>query len=119
MQYFKLHEFDSPDVPGSGARMNRDFLELLDEARGIAGVPFRINSGYRTQNHNASISGASTNSSHLRGLAADISCTTSTARFRIIAALIAVGFTRLGIHNGFIHVDNDSLKSPGVTWLYA
>jgi uncharacterized protein YcbK (DUF882 family) len=118
MQYFKLHEFDSPDVPGSGARMNRDFIELLDEARGIAGVPFRINSGYRTAGRNEIVGGAP-DSSHLRGLAADISCTTSTARFRIIAALIAVGFTRLGIHKGFIHVDNDTLKSPGVTWLYA
>lgn len=115
--HFKLKEFDSPDEPGSGARMSHEFLDMLDAARSIAGVPFRINSGYRTAKHNKKIGGVQ-NSSHLRGLAADISCTSSDQRFRILAALIAVGFTRIGIHRSFIHVDNDQVKTPGVAWMY-
>ena len=46
-QYFHISEFDSPDEPGSGAGMSHKFLRMLDEARDIAGVPCKINSGYR------------------------------------------------------------------------
>lgn len=91
---------------------------MLDAARSIAGVPFKITSGYRTAKHNLKV-GGSENSSHLRGKAADIACRHSSTRFRIIAALIAAGFTRIGIGATFIHVDNDSVKTPGVAWLYA
>ena len=118
LEYFHISEFDSPDEPGSGAGMSRKFLRMLDEARGIANVPFKINSGYRTVSHNKKV-GGSENSSHLIGVAADISCTTSAKRYRILAALIAVGFTRIGIASTFIHVDNDATKTPGVAWTYA
>ena len=120
--YFKLHEFDSPDQPGSGARMDKEFLDMLDAARSIAGVPFQITSGYRTPAHQKALKAqgkkTSDNSSHLRGKAADIACRHSSSRFRIVAALIAAGFTRIGIGTTFIHVDNDSVKTPGVAWLY-
>jgi len=117
--HFQLREFDSPDEPGSGARMDHEFLDMLDAARSIANCPFKINSGYRSAKHNKKIGGVP-NSSHLRGKAADISCTSSEKRFRILAALLAVGFTRVGIHRSFIHVDNDTIvKTPGVAWLYA
>jgi uncharacterized protein YcbK (DUF882 family) len=119
VKYFKFSEFDSPDAPGSGARMDTNFLKMLDEARELSGgVPFHINSGFRTPKHNKRING-SKNSSHMRGLAADIRCTNSRDRFRIVAALIAAGFSRVGIHDQFIHCDCDSVKTPGVVWLYA
>lgn len=118
MQYFKLSEFDSPDLPGSGSRMKPEFLKMIDEARDIAGVPFVINSGYRTVAHNTEVGGTVT-SSHLTGCAADIAVRNSSQRFRIMAALIAVGFTRMGIGETFIHCDNDTVKTPGVAWLYA
>lgn len=118
LQYFRLEEFDSPDEPGSGRRMCGDFLFMLDEARDIAQVPFRITSGVRSISHNKAVGGTE-NSSHLRGKAADIACTDSATRFRIVAALLAVGFDRIGIGETFIHVDNDDeIKTPGVVWLY-
>lgn len=117
LQYFRLEEFDSPDEPGSGRRMCGDFLFMLDEARDIAQVPFRITSGVRSISHNKAVGGTE-NSSHLRGKAADIACTDSATRFRIVAALLAVGFNRVGVHPRFIHIDNDEIKTPGVVWLY-
>ena len=117
MRYFTLDEFDSPDLPGSGAQMQPEFLAKLDEARHIAGVPFRINSGVRTEYWNRRV-GGSENSSHLTGWAADISATTSNRRYLVLSALIRVGFRRIGIADTFIHVDGDESKPQNVTWLY-
>ena len=117
MRYFKQIEFDSPDELGSGVKMDKKFLTLLDLARGVANIPFRITSGYRTVNHNKYILGKS-NSSHLKGLAADISVTDSRSRSIILNALISVGFNRIGIGKTFIHVDVDVNKSSHVYWLY-
>ena len=45
MKYFNYDEFDSPDAPGSGNLMEADFLEMLDRAREISGIPYIITSG--------------------------------------------------------------------------
>ena len=117
MRYFTLDEFDSPDLPGSGAQMQPEFLAKLDEARHIAGVPFRINSGVRSEAWNQRVNG-SKGSSHLTGWAADIQATTSNRRYLVLSALIRVGFRRIGIADTFIHVDMDPSKPQNVTWLY-
>ena len=117
MRYFTLDEFDSPDEPGSGGQMQPQFLAKLDEARHIAGVPFRINSGYRTEAWNQRVNG-SKGSSHLTGWAADIQATTSNRRYLVLSALIRVGFRRIGIADTFIHVDMDPSKPQNITWLY-
>ena len=57
LKYFKLSEFDSPDQVGSGKKMNKKFLEKLDYARHNAGIPFKINSGYRTEARNTLVGG--------------------------------------------------------------
>ena len=97
--------------------MNQEFLSKLDEARELAGIPFKINSAYRSPEHNAKI-GGKPNSSHLRGLAVDISVTNSRQRFVILESLIRVGFNRIGIADTFIHVDLDKEKSEKVVWTY-
>lgn len=117
MKYFKHKEFDSPDELGSGYKMDRRFLEMIDNTRGLAGVPFKINSGYRTYAHNRKI-GGKYNSSHLRGYAADISCKYSRNRYKIINAALKSGFKRIGIANTFIHLDNDPNKTSHVIWTY-
>ena len=81
-RHFTLSEFDSPDKPGSGDRMDRNFVAMLDEARDIAGVSFKVTSGYRTELRNREV-GGKVNSSHLIGKAADIHAPTSMLRFRI------------------------------------
>tara|TARA_R110000765_G_scaffold20007_4_gene52136 strand:+ start:568 stop:924 length:357 start_codon:yes stop_codon:yes gene_type:complete len=117
MHYFTLEEFDSPDAPGSGAKMDYGTLQMLDVARSIYGRPMRVNSGYRTVEHNAEV-GGKISSSHLKGLAADISCTESRDRFDMITAFMRVGFTRIGMAGSFIHIDSDETKSPDVIWTY-
>jgi len=97
--------------------MDLGFLAKLDEAREIAGIPFKINSAFRTPEHNAKVGGKD-NSSHLKGLAVDISATDSRSRFIILGALIKVGFNRIGIAKTFIHVDDDKEKSGRVVWVY-
>jgi zinc D-Ala-D-Ala carboxypeptidase len=117
LKHFTHAEFDSPDKPGSGANMDADFLEMLDQARERCGFAFKINSGYRTVAHNRAVKGVP-NSSHLRGMAADIACSGSRERFHIVRALLSVGFDRIGIGRTFIHVDNDPAKSEDVIWHY-
>jgi zinc D-Ala-D-Ala carboxypeptidase len=121
MKYFTLQEFDSPDKPGSGKNMDKDFLEMLDCAREEAQIPFKINSGFRTEAKNKEIyrllRKTPIKSSHLKGYAADIHCNNSQHRSIIVRALINVGFTRLGISKTFIHVDNDQDKLDAI-WLY-
>ena len=117
-KYFRCSEFDQPMLPGSGNSFMQDsFLEMLDDAREIAQVPFIITSGYRTLKHNKEV-GGSVNSSHCKGFAADIAVQGSKSRCKILRGLILAGFTRIGIGNSFIHADNDPGKPGEVTWLY-
>ena len=117
LNYFKFSEFNSPDDQNSGKKMDKDFLLKLDFARELAGIPFRINSGYRTKEHNLLIGGR-VGSSHLKGLAADIGYTGSRERYLILHSLLKVGFNRIGIGKTFIHCDMDSIKDGNVVWLY-
>lgn len=123
MKYFKYYEFDSPDVDGSGQMMDAEFLQMLDAARELYGKPMKITSGFRTENYNEELKkkgyAASPNSSHLKGLAADIACATSAERWDMIDSLMKAGFNRIGIAKTFIHVDIDESKTPFLIWTYA
>lgn len=92
-------------------------VSMLDTAREMSGVSFIFSSAMRCDEHNGNEGGSDT-SSHLDGWAVDIKVKNSTQRFKILKALIAVGFTRIGISNGFIHVDYDPGKPSSVAWLY-
>ena len=123
MLHFELSEFDSPDEIGSGKTMDSNFLAMLDDARGIAGIPFTITSGFRTPAHNAKVGGVSPSnsskgSSHLYGYAADIAAPDSRSKFIIVDSLLKAGFNRIGVGKTFVHVDNDPDKSPDVIWTY-
>lgn len=115
MRWFNYSEFDSPDDPGTGNLMDIDFLEMLDEARTVAGIPFVITSGYRTEEWNEIVGGTS-DSSHMKGCAADIACASSRDRFLILCSLVEAGFDRIGIGEDFIHVDSDWEKSAAIIW---
>lgn len=122
--YFSLDEFDSPDLPGTGEFMNKDFIAMLDKARERAGIPFKITSGYRTRAYQDQLSKrgykTSADSAHPLGLAADIECKDNKSRMKMLEALLHVGFNRIGLSKNFIHVDIDTRihKTKEVIWLY-
>ena len=97
--------------------MDKDFLEKLDYARGNAGIPFKITSGYRSGAWNQRVGGR-VGSSHLKGLAADIACVGSRDRYIIVKALMDVGINRIGIGKTFVHCDVDKSKDANVIFLY-
>jgi len=105
-KYFKEIEY----------KMDKDFLAKLDDAREFAGIPFFINSAYRSPEHPESIKNPT--SSHIKGLAVDIRVRDSKTRYIVLDALMHVGFNRIGIADTFIHVDDDRNKSCGVIWTY-
>ena len=121
-KHFTWEEFDSPDAPGSGYMCSMDLLHKLNVAREHAKCPFKITSGYRTKAYNKDLQKrgykASVNSSHCKGLAADIAITDNKRRWTIINALIRAGFTRIGISETFLHVDIDNDKQQHVIWTY-
>ena len=122
LNYFNYNEFDSPDEIGSGmliskgGQMNDEFLFKLDEARMLAGTPFKITSGYRSPKHNEKVGGV-VGSSHLKGCAVDIAVNSSLQRSAIVCALAKAGFTRIGIAETFVHCDLDKQKQNAI-WLY-
>lgn len=119
IKYFKLSEFDCPTDSGSGENMCLSFLSKLDEARELAGVSFKITSGYRTPKHNTSIGGVKDSShTNIPCNACDISTPDSSTRYKIISSLLKVGINRIGIGKNFIHCDTDKKKSPNVIWHY-
>lgn len=117
IRHFKIPEFDSPDSPDSGLRMNFSFLEVLDSIRHEADFAFKINSGFRTPAQNA-LAGGKAGSAHLDGLAADISITESSQRFTIVKLALKHGITRIGIAHTFIHLDMDFKLPQAVVWVY-
>jgi len=93
-KYFTYDEFDSPNELGSGETyMDKEFIRKLDIARSCANFPFKIVSGYRTQEHNKKVGGVS-DSSHTKGLGVDIDYTTEEELNTILRCLTKVGFNR-------------------------
>jgi uncharacterized protein YcbK (DUF882 family) len=100
--------------------MKPSALEMLDKARERSGLPFKINSGYRTPEHNKEIGGVE-DSAHVRGYAADIDVSgfSPAAVVNVLFSLYSVGFRRIGLSWGsFIHADCDPLKDDPAFWDY-
>lgn len=117
LKYFSEEEFTKAQPSCSLSDMDESFMRLLDEARDYAGVPFKINSAYRSPEYEKS-KGRSGQSRHCYGIAVDIACYTGDFRFAIVNALLAVGFRRIGIGSNFIHVDAGYKGSTPIIWLY-
>jgi hypothetical protein len=96
---------------------------MLDQVRDKFDKPIHITSGYRTPAYNEKVGGVK-NSSHLKGLAIDLSDNNrglpinSKNRFDLINCLLDVGFSRIGVADTFIHADIDPDKVQGVMWTY-
>ena len=129
MEYFKIKEFDSPDVKGSGKNMDDQFLRFINELRKRCKFPFVVTSGYRTPEYHKSLTDrgyhTSPTSAHLKGLAADIVMTDSKKRARFVyeamnlCSELSLPF-RVGLagKQGFAHIDIDETKKSPKIWIY-
>ncbi len=97
--------------------MDGTFIIRLEKARQLAGIPFRISSGFRCAKYNTRVGGVDS-SAHTVGLAADIFARDSKTRYTILKSLLGSGFTRVGVADTFLHVDFDDDKPSEVMWTY-
>lgn len=115
VKYFKEIEFVCPCC--GQCHMNKELIWKLDLLRELVGNPLIITSGYRCEKFNKVVGGVP-NSAHLRGKAADIACSNSELRYKILKYAFYLEFPRIGIGQNFIHLDVDrSLPHPRV-WTY-
>jgi len=97
--------------------INPGFVERLQKLRDMVGKALYINSGCRCPAHNAACGGVP-HSSHMRGLAADISTRDGELRFKLIAAAFSTGFDRIGVGKDFVHLDIDTDLPHPRLWPY-
>lgn len=100
--------------------VNKSSLYRLDCCRRDAGIPFIINSAYRSPSSDIA-AGRSGKGAHTLGRAFDISCKDNLSRFKIVKSALMNGFNRIGIGHTFIHLDDcderEGLPSPRI-WYY-
>ena len=90
MKNFTLQEFTCKcgrcSIPAEAKNKLMALVDqVLDPARKKLGRPIHVNSGYRCEAHNSKVGGA-TNSQHMRGEAADLTCDDNLELARIIVA---------------------------------
>ena len=114
-KHFTKEEFDCKCGCGNGdIVISENLVFQLECVRVHYGKPMRINSGIRCLSHNRKI-GSRDTSSHIKGLAADISCGDMGTRLDLVKRLLRDGeFTRMGMHKDFIHVDVDYDTPKGI-----
>jgi len=116
-KYFKEEEFRNCTPGCSLQDMKKRTMSKLDTAREIAGIPFLLNSAFRSDQWDIS-RGRSGTSAHTLGQAVDIRCINQSDRFVMICALLQAGFKRIGIGDTFIHVDDSEVHTSEIIWLY-
>lgn len=116
-KYFKAAEFKRCTPACSIEDMDAGFLALLDAVRERAGIPLVLNSAYRSPAWEIR-QGRTGTGAHTLGLAVDIRCNTNQNRYKIIAAALACGITRIGIAKTYIHLDASKAHAQRVIWTY-
>lgn len=112
---FKKSEFDCKETGENG--MTHAFMFRLQALRGEYGKPMIVNSGFRSVKHSIEARKAK-GGTHTKGIAADIRAD-GKARYEIAELAFKYGFTGIGIHKNFIHLDiatnDDGFARP---WLW-
>ena len=113
MRYFTVEEFNCTHTGEN--QMNLEFMEALDELRGICGFPFVVRSGFRAASHPIEAAKA-VSGMHTLGIAADIAVADSRNRYTLVSQAIRHGFSGIGIGKDFVHLD--FRNEDGVMWVY-
>jgi uncharacterized protein YcbK (DUF882 family) len=113
-KYFSRDEF-ACQVTGEN-EIEDELILALDELREACGFPFVITSGYRSPQHPIEL-GKIKPGTHTQGIAADIAVSSGIQRHTIVKKAIELGFSGIGVANGFVHVDVRPTDVP-VMWTY-
>lgn len=92
-------------------------VNQLQRARDLYGWAMFVTSGCRCEKWNVKEGGSPT-SAHLLGIACDINVGNSEARYLLVCALLNAGFQRIGLGEGFLHVDIDYNRPTPSMFLY-
>jgi len=108
---FKVKEFACHD--GSDEILiDGNLVRYMQRERDLYGST-TVNSGYRDPKYNASIPGASVNSQHVKGKAADIVCRNGSP-LEVAMTAEAMGMGGIGLYKGFTHID--TRDDPKARW---
>lgn len=119
-QNFTRGEFEEH---GYDIRIHPRIPVLCQLVRNELGIALYVSSGVRSPRMNDLI-GGNPASSHLKGLACDITTQRggkplpNAHRFVIVRTLLSHGVRRIGISNTFIHFDIDEEKPQDTIWVY-
>lgn len=116
-KHFNESEFRACVPSCSLQNMKQGTMTRLDKAREIAGIPFVLNSAYRSVAWEKS-KGRTGTGAHTLGRAVDIRCNTSQNRMKIVRAALQAGFSRIGIGKTYVHLDDDPALPQNVIWHY-
>lgn len=103
-KYFKETEFERCFPVCSLSDMEQVFIDKLDAAREIAGVPFVLNCAYRSPSWDKS-RGRSGSGYHTKGRAVDVRCVDPELRYKIVSACIRMSLS-VGVYRTFLHIDD-------------
>lgn len=112
------YKYFNPKSDPKMVGLRHELMLKLDAIRGDAGFGMTITSGVRTKAENDSLADSASNSGHLRGWEADIACTDSVRRDKLIELSYKHGITRRGIGKGFVHLGIDPSLPQNVMWEY-
>lgn len=110
--YWRWPNFTPKEIAcrGTGKLLvNEDSLDKLQELRAEIGLPFHVNSGYRSPEYNKKVGGAP-NSFHMQGMAFDISLS-NLNRDTMFKKAEDYGFNGIGQYNSFIHIDTRDYRA--------
>jgi len=114
--YFSYDDFKCKETGEN--KIDVSFIYRLDRLRALCGFPLVISSGYRSPKHSAEVSKpVGSVGQHTLGIAADIACTNSVQRYKILDNAFDMGFTGIGMSKDFIHLD-DRVTGVPVVWTY-
>lgn len=102
---------------GCGLVPDQDFMEKVQMARDLVGLPLPVISGARCSTYNSQVSSTGATGPHTTGRAIDFAVSGELA-FRLVKALTKCGMTGIGVSqkgphaSRFIHAD-DLPNGPG------
>ena len=116
-KYFKIEEFDDPNIPDSAAEnMDYDFISLLNKIRHESGVPMRVTSGWRSKETNDALEHSVPNCHTLKESPLTLRVTTGLTDKKSSPPQSRINVIESAWAKLFLHLDCDPDKNASI-WL--